>query len=44
MLTGSEQCEDLNSDDMDGCYKCRYFCRKGCTSCDFTTNTCLSCE
>ncbi|CAD8129277.1 unnamed protein product [Paramecium sonneborni] len=43
-IVGSEQCDDGNTSDLDGCKDCKYFCRIGCTSCDYTTNKCLSCE
>ncbi|CAD8097625.1 unnamed protein product [Paramecium sonneborni] len=44
LLVGNEQCEDLNTQDLDGCKDCRYFCRIGCLSCDYSINKCLSCE
>ncbi|CAK91192.1 unnamed protein product (macronuclear) [Paramecium tetraurelia] len=43
-IVGQEQCEDGNQDDKDGCYNCRYFCRYGCSSCNYTNKTCLKCE
>ncbi|CAD8213751.1 unnamed protein product [Paramecium octaurelia] len=44
ILVGSEQCDDGNSSDTDGCKDCMYFCRLGCSSCDYSTNTCLNCN
>ncbi|CAD8092876.1 unnamed protein product [Paramecium primaurelia] len=41
---GNEQCDDGNFNDQDGCKNCKYFCRIGCTLCDYRTRTCLSCE
>ncbi|CAK83698.1 unnamed protein product (macronuclear) [Paramecium tetraurelia] len=44
ITVGSEQCDDGNSSDTDGCKNCMYFCRLGCSSCDYSTNKCLSCS
>ncbi|CAK94692.1 unnamed protein product (macronuclear) [Paramecium tetraurelia] len=43
-IIGVEQCEDGNTSDTDGCKDCMYYCRIGCSSCDYTSQTCLSCE
>ncbi|CAD8201305.1 unnamed protein product [Paramecium octaurelia] len=44
LVVGNEQCDDGNLTDTYGCKNCKYFCRIGCSSCDYTNNLCLSCE
>ncbi|CAD8189435.1 unnamed protein product [Paramecium pentaurelia] len=44
LIVGQEQCDDGNQDDTDGCKNCKYFCRIGCSSCNYNTNKSLSCE
>ncbi|CAD8198419.1 unnamed protein product [Paramecium octaurelia] len=44
LIVGTEQCDDGNSSETDGCKDCMYYCRIGCSSCNYTTKTCLSCE
>ncbi|CAD8061844.1 unnamed protein product [Paramecium sonneborni] len=44
MIVVSDQFKDGNLQDTDGCKDCKYFCRIGCSSCDYNIHKCLSCE
>ncbi|CAD8122659.1 unnamed protein product [Paramecium sonneborni] len=44
LIVGQEQCDDDNQDDTDGCKDCKFLCRIGCSTCDYTTGNCLNCE